>query len=484
MCICGRRWPTIDYFESEEFHHRERFTKQKNHSTVGALVRSLTSTCRTQCSARSAREASENEGPDVCAPREIDTVGCMAGADEGDVAYADLLLGVRLAYLAYFNDRPGSVKDIGTARDATTATIGGMDLALSCWPLSKVLADLGYTVDRLFSHTSVGRNAPYDTQGFIAHNSTDIVLAYRGSTGAIDMMTNLCYSAVPFDPFGDHGKSLGLVRAMLRRLRPRVLAGGRAGRRTRRANRSLGSAHCGFYDAFLSTVKDIREVVLPQLLERRPKRLVIAGHSLGGALAQGALAYVLKTHDFAVSPHRLLMVTCGSPRFGDVHFRTWVRAEVEALRSIGKCEVARLVHECDGVPLLPPGKMKFAHSMPMTFLSHTGELIRESTTRRRPEHFKRYLTDHSAKIYLTRLEGSAPRESARTSKVPSLLAQPLKCTKLQEHTETAGQEKVALLPPPWPERASSTGCMSWVALAASFTDFWRAHRRVLAALAW
>lgn len=379
----------MSYFESEEFRRSPSFGGQPRLplAAVGG---------------DRPRSASD-DGPELCWGRSITHEG-LGDGDACDTSHADLMLGVRLACLAYTDDRPGAVKQLAGARDAIATIAGGADKAQQ--PLSCILADLGYTVDRLFSHTSIGRNAPYDTQGFIAHDDSNIVLAYRGTTGPIDMMTSLFYSVVPFDPFGDEAKPISATRAVLWRLKPSVLRRKRA-RRTRCA-RSWGNVHRGFFDAFMSSVRDIEEVIMPQLQAHRAKRLVIAGHSLGGALAHAALAYFLKAHDFSVSPHSLLMVSCGSPRLGDVHFRRWVRCEVEALRGIGKCSAARLVHQCDGIPNLPPGRMSYAHATPMTFLSHTGDLVLEKAVNRSPERFARYFSDHCPNIYLTSLERATP----------------------------------------------------------------------------
>jgi hypothetical protein len=109
---------------------------------------------------------------------------------------------------------------------------------------------------------------------------------------------------------------------------------------------SGGRVHAGFAKAARS--------VLPQVhdwlgAEARPhSRLILAGHSLGAALATLA-ATVL---------HPALTVTLGSPRVGDADF-------VSALADL---HLMRIVDGCDVVTQLPPALSFYAHAGAVSYI--------------------------------------------------------------------------------------------------------------------
>ncbi|CAK9006136.1 Phospholipase A(1) DAD1, partial [Durusdinium trenchii] len=159
----------------------------------------------------------------------------------------------------------------------------------------------------------------------------DIVIAYRGTTGIVEWLTDLAASPIPFQPNLDSEK-----------------------RSNRLGRHAQAQAHQGFYDAFLASLCDINQKLMPQLRDvSRPKRLIIVGHSIGGAIAMGALGYLLQTYDFAASPHRILFVSTGQPRFGDQGFVENLEKQLSQLRRSGKCCAVRLVNDCDAVPTVP-----------------------------------------------------------------------------------------------------------------------------------
>jgi len=139
--------------------------------------------------------------------------------------------------------------------------------------------------------------------------------------------------------------------------------------------------------------------------------LILAGHSLGGAIATGALAYLLKRLDLAASQHRLLFVTIGQPRFGDERFGAWVDAEVQNLRALGRCAAARFVHHHDGVPMVPPERFGYRHVGELCVLTETGDLLVN------PRHLEngsaervgQYLEDHNPLLYLNLLALASER---------------------------------------------------------------------------
>merc|ERR1719217_1243866 len=75
--------------------------------------------------------------------------------------------------------------------------------------------------------------------------------------------------------------------------------------------------HLGMYNAFLPTVPDIDKYLMPHLYDEVPKRVIVTGHSLGGALATAAMAHLFHEFDFNASSHSLHFVTIGSARFGN-----------------------------------------------------------------------------------------------------------------------------------------------------------------------
>jgi hypothetical protein len=103
-----------------------------------------------------------------------------------------------------------------------------------------------------------------------------------------------------------------------------------------------GRVHAGFHAAYL-TVHDR----LGMLLERAGGRLLVTGHSLGGALATLAAASQSRVPD--------ALITFGTPRVGDGRFG----AALEARLAAGA--VRRFVHCCDVVARLPPERYDAAH---------------------------------------------------------------------------------------------------------------------------
>ncbi|CAJ1374367.1 unnamed protein product [Effrenium voratum] len=276
----------------------------------------------------------------------------VRASQQGGIRIEDLMLGVKLACLAYTDDQRGTLDNLGGTRKAIETLAGGPERARR--PLTEILQALGFTVDRIFSHTAMlGSLRTVDTHGFIAHNDQDVVISYRGTTGIVEWLTDLAASPIPFQPNLDQEKSSSSC-----------LAG----------RQSQPQAHQGFYDAFLASVCDINQKLMPQLRDTsRPKRLIIAGHSIGGAIAMGALGYLLQSFDFASSPHRILFVSTGQPRFGDDIFASWLDKQLASLRRAGKCCAVRLVNDCDAVPTVPASG--YRHAGKLCLLTSEGELL-------------------------------------------------------------------------------------------------------------
>eukprot|EP00931_Biecheleriopsis_adriatica_P076593 TRINITY_DN50286_c0_g1_i1.p1 TRINITY_DN50286_c0_g1~~TRINITY_DN50286_c0_g1_i1.p1 ORF type:complete len:464 (-),score=77.39 TRINITY_DN50286_c0_g1_i1:81-1433(-) len=289
-------------------------------------------------------------------------------AHPGGIKIEDLLLGVKLACLAYTDDQRGTVDLLAGTKKAIEAIAGGPERARR--PLTQILEGLGYHVDRIFSHAAyIGSShvaqspaarmasAKVDTNGFIAHNDEDVVLSFRGSTGIVEWLTDLAGNPVPFQPkLHEEPRSLGCLGRGRNAVQP--------------------GAHEGFYDALLASLCDINQKIMPQLRDTsRAKRLVIVGHSIGGAIAMGALGYLLQSFDFATSPHRILFVSTGQPRFGDEVFAVWLNKQIAKLQRLGKCIAVRLINDCDAVPTVPSSGSGFCHAAKLCLLTHEGDLL-------------------------------------------------------------------------------------------------------------
>jgi hypothetical protein len=306
----------------------------------------------------------------------------------------DLLLGVKLASLAYTDDsQDGTIQKAVGAREALEMLLGEPEIVNR--PLTELLALEGFSVDRIFSHGQVlGDIQAVDTQGFIAHSQKDVVLVYRGSTGAVDWLTNLRTTTALFQPCLEPHGHARLFGSCLRK------CGSEPG---------CGRVHHGFYDAMLASRTDIDEVLMPQLRSEQPKRIIVCGHSLGGAIATGALGYLLKKFDFASSPHELLFVTAGQPRFGDKQFFQWLNSEVQRLEKLGKCTALRIVDDYDLVPTVPFRAFGMKHVGKLCLVTHRDELLigpDVEETEKIPA-LADYVNDHKLSKYLARLIGAA-----------------------------------------------------------------------------
>ena len=87
------------------------------------------------------------------------------------------------------------------------------------------------------------RDQSTDTEGFIASDSSSIIVVFRGTSSVIDILTDMKFKAVPIGP-------------------------------------GLPLAHEGFVTAFNAVYTSIEEKLKPHLGR---KQLFITGHSLGAA---------------------------------------------------------------------------------------------------------------------------------------------------------------------------------------------------------
>jgi triacylglycerol lipase len=106
--------------------------------------------------------------------------------------------------------------------------------------------------------------------------------------------------------------------------------------------RAGGKVHSGFLKAFSETSPLITELVANRLAGQR---IWLTGHSLGGALATLAAAYLGAE---AIQG----LYTYGCPRVGDAAFASILPAQ----------SYIRFVHRDDWVPTVPPGILGYVHA--------------------------------------------------------------------------------------------------------------------------
>eukprot|EP00929_Paragymnodinium_shiwhaense_P014451 TRINITY_DN122360_c0_g1_i1.p1 TRINITY_DN122360_c0_g1~~TRINITY_DN122360_c0_g1_i1.p1 ORF type:complete len:667 (+),score=170.60 TRINITY_DN122360_c0_g1_i1:132-2132(+) len=311
----------------------------------------------------------------------------------GALGVEDIDLAVKLAYLAYVDE--GGLKDLidPEAPPALGGSPVGLkqriflgDLATTGISRAKMVeSSLGFVEDRSFRYE--GRHLPLPSAGFIAHQAkprsgaaaTDVALVYQG-VDDVEFLSNKV-TLTPFQPEQDAARvaagqadigapmvgSLFCYDALCCYCQDSSAAG----------------VHRELYGGFLASVPAIDQFLLPQLKDSEtPKRVLVTGHSVGGAMAMAAAAYLMKKFDFANSPHSLALVTAGQPRLGDAAFKEWFDKEVARLAAMKKCTVARLVTDMDRMPSMPPmsrpsSPTGLAHTKGLVLLTSQGKAYRD-----------------------------------------------------------------------------------------------------------
>lgn len=179
--------------------------------------------------------------------------------------------------------------------------------------------------------------APTDTQGFIAHDAEKVVLVYRGSTSVTDWITNANVFTTPWEPLDD-GEDAGEFAAFqgLCHNGPRL--------------------HLGHYNAFLSTKRDLEEVLIPQIQNavrlKKHLKVFICGHSLGGSLATMALAYILERmpDELGTGYVEVVCTTLGAPSVGNASFVDRLTKLTSSLIVAGLLRVGRYINNVDFIP--------------------------------------------------------------------------------------------------------------------------------------
>jgi len=159
-----------------------------------------------------------------------------------------------------------------------------------------------------FQLTATFENKGADTQGVFGIAYSDrFVVAFRGSeeTGITDWITDLKFAQQVF-PYEE-------------------------------SNNRKVKVHYGFIQAY----KSVREAVLQAAKQTAAKKIVVAGHSLGGALATLCALDLQYNTGKEVSCY-----TYGSPKVGNADFRASYNRRVP--------QTYRFVNRFDIIPSLPP----------------------------------------------------------------------------------------------------------------------------------
>ncbi|KAI7872485.1 Alpha/Beta hydrolase protein [Spinellus fusiger] len=171
----------------------------------------------------------------------------------------------------------------------------------------------GFTLIRSF------KIAPLDVNGYITRNdrTKEIQLVFRGSISIPNWVADLSFAKKSYPPVDG------------------------------------AEVHSGFYDSYISSQFVVVPIVLDQLDKYPSYRVLVTGHSLGGAIATVA-TLDLYQRDIRLSNANLFAQTYGGPRVGDANFAYY-------FSSTG-ISFERTVNNRDLVPHLPPQKFGFLHA--------------------------------------------------------------------------------------------------------------------------
>lgn len=184
--------------------------------------------------------------------------------------------------------------------------------------LAGILKAAGFGSPQLLNNTAL------DAYGFAAcHNSGLCVLAFRGTQ---------------IESYQDFLTNIQVLLTSMPQARHR------------------GLVHAGFLNSALALLPGVTDWLNSVTAART--RLLICGHSLGGAIANLVAA--------DVRPDSL--VTFGCPRVGDDEF-------VDFLLNHLHLQITRVVNCCDVVPTLPPTFMSYEHASDALYLDSNGTLL-------------------------------------------------------------------------------------------------------------
>ena len=283
----------------------------------------------------------------------------------GGLKAAEIALGLQFACLAITDDKPDTLKNVAKAnpwQQVAMEMLTGSPTAAH-QPLSHILKDK-YSLET-DHHINIRGLSPggrlLDTQGYIAHNDSLIVLAFRCTTSGVDWLTNLSTTTSAWEIDED-------------------TAQGHSGYFSACCGYALCNAsgdpkprvHTGFYNNLIATIPLIQTYIDPLLAPGQPPRtLYVVGHSLGAGIATLAACYFLlerERYPWENNPHKLRVVTAGGPRAATSQMQQMVDCRIKEVNSdhrnpLGKNKIvfARVVRDKDVVPTVPPELLGFRH---------------------------------------------------------------------------------------------------------------------------
>jgi len=160
------------------------------------------------------------------------------------------------------------------------------------------------------------------TQGFVTRDDKrkELIVAFRGSLSPRDFIVDLAIILKPLETVG-------------------VAAIGGA------------EAHTGFQFAYNAVAGEVLDTVRKEMAARPDYKIVVTGHSLGGAVASMASLSIRA----ALPNVPMQLFTYGQPRVGNEAFARQVENQ------IGVDNIFRAVHTFDGVPTFVLGEIGYRH---------------------------------------------------------------------------------------------------------------------------
>jgi pimeloyl-ACP methyl ester carboxylesterase len=315
---------------------------------------------------------------------------------QGGITLQDMTYGAMYAFLSIIDDTPNKLDEVSksggpwhveamrimvmyAAQQKSITEHIDYEIEIRK-PLSYILQTyFDLTMDQFFDVKGWKGGHVIDTQGYIAHNDSTIVLAYQCTANVNDWLANFTSTTSVWETEDIERGHTGVLSGLSGFFRPKHNA----------TNPRRGRVHTGFYNYFLASIPAIHQFIDPLLLDTStPKTLYIVGHSLGGGIAHMALLYFLleyqDRYDWKNSPHRLVLVTAGSPRAYTNTVQQIVDDEIQKYDA-GKVQAIRLVCDDDAVTVLPPPSLGFAHlrKQKWIFISTDGAILINPNRRHR-----------------------------------------------------------------------------------------------------
>jgi hypothetical protein len=274
----------------------------------------------------------------------------------------EMLLGMKLASLAVTDDKPNTLKRVAKAnpwhQEALKLITGSSEDAHKT--LTEILdKHFDLQLDTHIDVCGLTKGGHFlDTQGYIAHNDTMIVLAYRCTTSVYDWLTNFSTTTTVWEVEEDMEQGFSgycdCLDCFCGSGKPRV--------------------HTGFYNNFLASLSLIKKHIEPLLgPDQPPRTLFLTGHSLGAGVCTLATCYFLLQHDWENIPQKLCSVSAGSPRACGKVMRDIMDERIHQFTR-SKVRLYRIVRGKDVVAAVPPKAIGFRHVSQAVVVGNDGKV--------------------------------------------------------------------------------------------------------------